>query len=173
MYSSPHSVGPVALLECYVAEIVDEYFEDHPWLESEDDEDIELVYQHVLKEINIEYLRKVVRWKLEELNNDEKCEDMYFKSKDLLFKRMNIGDSETYNSVYDIENERESDLLVKLSNIIDLKDQKVIITINKVDDNEFDISFSFNEKLIKFWLSLHDEQKDGEGYIYVISLADK
>ena len=54
MYSSPNSVGPIALLEYDVVDIIDEYFEDHPWMENENDEDVELIYQHVLKEINIE-----------------------------------------------------------------------------------------------------------------------
>ena len=175
MYSSPQAVGPIAIIEYEVVDIINEYFERHPWLEAESEEDVETLYQYVLKEINIKYLRKVVRWRLEELNekkNNNECDDeIYFKSKNKLFERIPIDDKETYNTIY-VENERESDLLVNMSNIVGLKtNDDVKITVERIEDNEFNIAFSFNEKVVMFWLSLHDKQQDNY-YIYIYGIIN-
>ena len=68
MYSNPHAVGPIASLEYPTCAIVDEYFEKHPNIASENEDDvIEEIYQHVLDELNIGYLRNIIEWRLDNL----------------------------------------------------------------------------------------------------------
>lgn len=67
MYSSQAAVGDVALLEYFTAAVVDEYFEKHPNITPDDDEEIEKIYQLTLKELNIGYLREVISWRIRDL----------------------------------------------------------------------------------------------------------
>ena len=86
MYSSPNAVGPIALLESFVVEYVDDYVKDNfddenDGIDTEDDKLVDEIYNNIIDKINIKYLRKVVYWRLEELADE--------REKELCHKLMN------------------------------------------------------------------------------------
>ena len=66
MYSSVNAVGDVALLEYPTVCVVDEYFARHPDITPDNKEEIDKIFQLVLKELNIDYLREVIAWRIQE-----------------------------------------------------------------------------------------------------------
>ena len=70
MYSSPHAVGPIALLEYRVCDYVDNYAANHMHIKV-NDKLIDKLYNEIIKDLDISYLREVVAWRLNELIEEE------------------------------------------------------------------------------------------------------
>lgn len=138
MYSSPHAVGPIAKLEEDIIKIVDENVGD--CVNSEDFDLIERLHEKVFKQLNFGYIYSVIRWRLEELeeqqqkklmNGDDICFKSSYKMFDSLTRTMIINND-------DIDNldDKENELLVLLANAIGVKNNdKFEVVITKYGDD--------------------------------------
>lgn len=69
-YSSPNAVGPIAIIEYEVVEIIDDYVKNNMKELVINNDVINVIFEHVLKEINVDYLKFTIRTRLEELKEE-------------------------------------------------------------------------------------------------------
>lgn len=138
MYSSPHAVGPIANLEEDIIKIVDENVGDY--VNSEDFDLIERLHEKVVKKLNLGYIYSVIRWRLEELeeqqqkklmNGDDMCFKSNYKLFDSLTQTLTI-DSDDIDKL----NDKENELIVLLANAMGVKcNNKFEVVITKYSED--------------------------------------
>ena len=178
MYSSPNAVGPIALLESYVVEYVDDYVNDnfdneYDFIDPEDDELVDKIYNQVVEKINIKYLHKVVYWRLEELA-DEREKELYhnlmngetitYKSDHKLYANITNNHKTKIDVIYKLPN-KDCDLLVLIINAMNIKsNEEPSIEIERTKDNEV---FNVYVNNTKFFVQLISDKQE---FTYDVSL---
>ena len=174
MYSSPHAVGPIALLEPYVIEYVDDYVEnqlDEDEIDSEDETLEKDIYETIINQLNIEYIKRVIHWRLEELieKRDKikwkrlmKYKSVDYKSDHRLFDKLELQKKTKIEDIHSYDG-KECDLLVFLLDGMNISCyQHSNIEIERI--NEFDVKIFINKMIYNL------QEYEQNPYKYMLSI---
>ena len=176
MYSSPQAVGPIANLEYFVVEYVDDYVKwndvDKMHLDNNDELADEL-YNLIINELDFKYLRNVVAWRLGKLQvkyEKEMQQELMdneiitYKSDHKLYN--DINEKTKIDDVYKLPC-KDRDLLVLILNAMNIKEnEEQNIEIERIEENDFLVYVNGT----KFFVELAIDNNDK--FEYNVSLSE-